>query len=104
MSNCDQESIRRQWGAMSKRTMPFTSFTIVSSKSEHRFHDRVIISNDCGLDIGPSLNGLGQSQQKITILSEDEASELERKYLKDMLDSTAWLMEYGEKPHFFSVG
>jgi hypothetical protein len=104
IGNISQDDIELYWRKVSARMLPYTKFIIVPSNFESRFHDRVIITDSSGLDIGPSLNGLGKSRQKIAILSPEEARELEQKYLKDMLDSTAWLMDQGINPTVFFIG
>lgn len=104
MQAANLESVTRYWQEISTRIIPFTRFIIASDTSQNRFHDRVIISNNIGLDLGPSLNGLGKSQQKISILSQEDAKELEDKYLKKLLDLTVWLLEYKETPILFDVG
>ncbi len=98
------ESIRRYWQSISTRAMPFTIFTVIPVDSETRFHDRVVITDTGGLDLGGSLNGLGKSRQKIAVLSYEDSRELEEKYLRDMLDSTNWLMDKGVNPTVFTVG
>ena len=104
IGNISQDDIELYWRKVSARMLPDTKFIIVPSNFESRFHDRVIIADSSGLDIGSSLNGLGKSRQKIAILSPEEARELEQKYLKDMLDSTAWLMDQGINPTVFFIG
>ena len=88
-----ERKVERYWGNLTNSALPEIQLIIIPKKLEEKFHDRLIISSDSGLDIGPSLNGLGTSFQKITILSEEDAAEQERNYLSRMLDSGTWFMK-----------
>ena len=100
----DENTIKRYWQKVSNRTIPFIRFTIVSEKSEDKFHDRCIISDLAGLDVGPSLNGLGTSIQKITLLSKEDAEDLEKTYVNKMEDIKVWEREHKDLPKILYVG
>ena len=98
-----KSEVEQYWNGLTNRVLPRTLLMIIPKALEERFHDRLIISSDSGLDIGPSVSGLGTSFQKITILSEEDAKEQERDYLTRMLDSGTWFME-GVRPIVFCLG
>ena len=98
-----KNEVAQYWSNLTNRALPRTQVMIVPEACEERFHDRLITSSDSGLDIGPSLNGLGTSHQKITILSEEDAREQERSYLSRMLDGGTWFME-GIRPVILYLG
>jgi hypothetical protein len=98
-----ENAIEQYWGNLTNRMLPRTQVIIVPESLEERFHDRLIISSNSGLDIGPSINGLGTSYQKITVLSEEDAREQEQGYLSKMLYSGTWFME-GVRPVILFIG
>jgi hypothetical protein len=103
-----QESIKSQleymWKQYGKGSIPQLSLIIVPKNQEELFHDRVIISNERGLDLGQSLNGLGNKIGKITDLSYEDAKELESKYVDDMLNHNSWFINHDVQPIFVRVG
>ena len=88
---------------LTSRALPQVQLLIIPKKLEDRFHDRAIITTNGGLDVGPSLNGLGKSFQKITLLSEEDARELEVAYVDRMLNNATWFME-GTQPIVLFLG
>jgi len=89
-----REDLEYYWKhSLTSRSLPKAQLLVVPRKLEDRFHDRAIITADGGLDIGPSLRGLGRSFQKITVLSKDDAKELEVAYVDRMLNNATWFME-----------
>lgn len=99
-----KEDIVLYWNKISSQSIPITQFLIVPKDTDNAFHDRAIITFNKGIDLGQSLNGLGKSQGKITILQEEEAKELENIYLNSMLNQATWFMEHGVNPTVFIVG
>ena len=89
---------------MTSQAFPPTQILIVRTSFEDKFHDRAIISSHAGLDVGQSLNGLGKSRGKITVLSPEEAKELETTYLDSILNQATWFMQHGVNPTFLSLG
>lgn len=81
------------WRGLTSRALPNVQFLIVPRKLEDRFHDRAIITLHAGLDIGQSLNGLGKAHGKVTVLSEEDAKELEKAYVDEMLNNAAWFLQ-----------
>lgn len=104
--NADQvkQELELYWKKISSQSFPRTQFVIVPQKHEDKFHDRAIVSSKIGLDIGQSLNGLGKSRGKITILSEEDAKDLEKKYIDGMLDQATWFMKYDVTPVIILLG
>jgi hypothetical protein len=90
---CFRQDLERHWNRLTSRSLLDAQFLIVPRKLDDRFHDRAIITLHSGLDIGPSLNGLGKSFQKITILSEEDAKNLEQSYIDQLLNNATWFME-----------
>lgn len=98
------ESVKRYWDDnITGRSMPHTTIFVVPKTYENKFHDRVLVTKGHALNVGPSLNGLGTSRQIINILDSDEATELERKYVDDMLNTTEWITNTGEMPLIIQI-
>jgi len=93
------EELSRYWFQnVSTRDYPFIRILIVPTTYSNKFHDRVIITDNTGLDLGPSINGLGDSKQKIAILTQEEARTLDQQYVRNMLDTTNWLLDDNVNP------
>jgi len=88
-----KRDLELHWRALTSRALPNVQFLIVPRKLEDKFHDRAVITLHAGLDIGPSLNGLGKSHGKITPLSEEDAKDLEKTYVDEMLNNATWFLE-----------
>jgi hypothetical protein len=93
----------REWNQVSARPMPPIQLIAVPSRFESLFHDRVIVTAGAGLDMGPSLNGLGLKDGKITELDEVDAKDLETKYLDPLLNQATWFIERGATPLVISL-
>jgi len=93
--NPDQvkQGLELHWRRLTSRALPDVQFLIIPSKLEERFHDRAIVTSRAGLDIGQSLNGLGKAHGKITVLLEEDAKELEKTYVDEMLNNATWFLE-----------
>ncbi|HEY3389854.1 MAG TPA: hypothetical protein VGK38_09805 [Prolixibacteraceae bacterium] len=106
VNNCEElkKQITHQWDEISFRKIPSIILLVVPKTLDHKFHDRAIVTKGAGLDIGQSLNGIGRSFGKITILSEEDAQDLEKKYVDGMLNQPNWFMENGVYPVFISIG
>lgn len=99
-----KSELELHWDKITSQSFPRTQIIIVPKKHEDKFHDRAIISSNSGLDIGQSLNGLGKSRGKITILPEEDAKELESKYIDSMLDQATWFMNHDVSPVILRLG
>lgn len=99
-----QAQIEHIWDQYGKGKIPSMSLIIVPKSQEELFHDRVIISKNRGLDLGQSLNGLGNQIGKITDLPSEDAKELEIKYVDEMLNHNSWFINHDVKPMIFRVG
>lgn len=99
-----KQEIELSWQKLTSRKMPPIQLVIVPRKFEDKFHDRVILTADTGLDVGPSLNLIGESRQKVTLLSKDEATELERRYVDEMLSQATWFMQHSLSPTVVMLG
>ena len=93
-----RKQIQRYWQKETSLMMPKAVILIVPQRLEGKFHDRVVITEGSGLDMGQSLNGLGKAKGKISLLSPEEAQELERTYVEGLLSQATWFMEYGLTP------
>jgi len=98
-----KHSLELHWKELTSRAYPKVQFLIVPRQLEDRFHDRAIITLHAGLDIGQSLNGLGKSHGKITVLSEEEAKELGKTYVDEMLNNATWFL-HGVHPSILFLG
>ena len=58
---------------VSSREMPYTRILVVPEHYENALHDRVIVTQEAGIDLGCSLNTLGKSAVKMALLPKDEA-------------------------------
>ena len=95
----NSDDIQRYWHAnITPRQMPQSIFFVVPNTLEQRFHVRVILTKGGGLDVGPSINGLGRSHQKIYVLDEREAQDYENTYVRQMLEPTQWLIKAKHVP------
>jgi hypothetical protein len=89
---------------VSSRSIPYVRLMIVPKHHENALHDRVIISQDAGIDLGCSLNTLGNSAVKMALLPKEEAQELDSKYVQKLLDATNWLLNHDVDPVILVVG
>lgn len=99
-----RNNLRAVWREISSRSLPKAQFMVVPRRLEGKFHDRAIVSSRAGLNLGPSLNGLGKSRGIVTVLNEVETNELAATYFKPMLDSATWFMDHGISPTVFYLG
>jgi len=101
------EKIRQEllytWRRVGKGNIPSMTLLVVPAKLEKTFHDRAIVTEKSGLDIGPSLNGLGNEMQRITELEYNEAKELEIKYIDDMLHQGKWFVNHSVHPEYIII-
>lgn len=88
-----EHRLKTHWSELASRALPSLQVLIIPRRLESKFHDRAIITSRAGLDIGQSLNGIGKSRGKITVLSEEDARELESVYVDEMLSNATWFME-----------
>jgi len=98
----DQSEVLREftqrWRSISSRHIPSILLYIVPSSLEDLFHDRAIITNGAGLDLGQSLNGLGLKSGKVTELADTDSKELETKYFDQMLNQSNWFLQHNTAP------
>ena len=98
-----KEELERYWKSLTFQTIPQIQFMMIPKRLGDRFHDRAIVTMRAGLDIGQSLNGIGKSRGKITVLSEEDAKELESVYVNAMLSNATWFMN-GVRPTVLFLG
>ncbi len=98
-----QQELHHAWRRVGKGKIPSMTLLIVPTKLENTFHDRAIITKNSGLDIGPSLNGLGTKIQRITELDHNEAQELEVKYINPMLNQRNWYVNHSVSPIYITI-
>lgn len=98
-----ENEILESWRRLGKGNNPPMRFYIVPSKLRETFHDRAIVTDKCGLNVGPSLNGLGNQRQNITELEFNEAKELEKEYIDNMLSQVRWSTDYSILPKFIAI-
>ena len=99
-----QAQLEYTWKQYGKGDIPQMNFIIIPEKQTELFHDRVIISKEKGLDLGQSLNGLGNKIGKITDLPFEDAKELESKYVNAMLNFNTWFIDHNIQPMIIRVG
>ena len=103
----DLEKIKQEllqtWRRVGKGRIPSMILLIVPARLDKTFHDRAIVTNTCGLDVGPSLNGLGNEMQRITVLEQSESRELEAKYIDDMLSQGKWFLDHSIHPEYIVI-
>jgi hypothetical protein len=93
------DSLTRYWYEnVSFRCFPFIRILLVPDSYENKFHDRVIVTENTGLDLGPSLNTLGKNRIKIRELTIEDVREINEKYVNSMLNSFTWLIEDNVDP------
>jgi len=98
-----KNELLESWRRFGKGNCPPMTIFIVPSKLHETFHDRAIITDKCGLNIGPSLNSLGNKRQNLTELEFNEAKELEKKYIDDMFNQVKWITDYSINPEFIKI-
>jgi len=98
-----QQELIETWRSVGKGKIPSMTLLIVPAKLKNTFHDRAIITGKGGLDIGPSLNGLGNELQRITELGYNESKELEVKYIDDMLNQGKWFVNHSVHPQYLII-
>lgn len=98
-----QQELRQAWRKFGKGNIPAIALMVVPAKLEKTFHDRAIVTRGSGLNVGPSLNGLGNEIQRITELDASEAKELEVKYIDGMLNQGKWFMDHSVRPEFIML-
>ena len=91
------------WIEKSHQTPPPTLVvvhdSIYGSTDQDQFHDRYIVTKGSGLSIGTSLNGLGNKEFFVSVLTEDDASYVEFKYIDPKLN----LQEHFSKTVYFEI-
>jgi hypothetical protein len=92
------------WKQIGKGACPLINLILVPTSQEDQFHDRVIISKNRGLDLGQSLNGLGNKTGKITDLAYEDSKELESKYVDDMLNHNTWFINHDIQAMIIRIG
>ena len=97
------QEILQTWRRVGKGKIPSMTLLIVPAKLEKTFHDRAIVTNNSGLNVGPSLNGLGNEMQRITVLEPNDARELEVKYIDDMLSQGKWFVNHSIHPEYIII-
>lgn len=96
--------LEHSWNQLGKGNPPQMILIIVPEAHNELFHDRVIITKNKGLDLGQSLNGLGNRTGKITDLDYEDAKELETKYVDDMLNNNSWFLNRDVQPTIVKIG
>jgi len=98
-----RQELIQTWRKVGKGKIPPMTLLIVPEKLDRTFHDRAIVTNERGLDVGPSLNGLGNEVQRITELEYNEAKELETKYINIMLNNVEWILDHSIHPEYITI-
>lgn len=80
-----KSDVIRSWRKITDQELPDITIYVYKQLLEDKFHDRAILSASSAISIGQSLNGLGKSRGVINLLSDDEARELEDKYITPLL-------------------
>ena len=93
--------IKMNWKKYSSEALKNVLIIIVPEKSSDQFHDRALISETIGLNLGQSLNGLGKKTGTIKFLTEDETEEMKGEYLNPLLNNRTWFNR-GIKPIIIS--
>lgn len=96
--------LKLEWNKITSRRMPLMQILVVPKSLEGAFHDRVIITESAGLDLGQSLNGLGKKFGKVAILNEHESKDLEKSYVENMLNQANWFMNHQISPIILTLG
>jgi len=78
---------RDAWDRMSDQTPPETHIHIVGIRSsgESPMHDRYVVTQKAGLQLGTSLSGLGRKDTYIRPLDADQASGIEQRVIDPLL-------------------
>ena len=92
------------WSKNCSSKIPNLNFFIAPKKSINAFHDRVIITNGSGLDIGTSLNSFGKKAFNIKELNYDETKKLENEYADPLMNVSHWILEHGEPLKSIQIG
>lgn len=98
------QQFQQEWEWRTTQKLPSTSIIVVPKKAEDRFHDRAIVTKEAGLNLGPSLNGIGKSWGNITVLSKEDARDLEEGYIDTMLNYSSWFTQHDLTPIVLQLG
>jgi hypothetical protein len=99
-----KRALESYWLKITAQLLPATQLMIVPQKLEDKFHDRAIVTEGAGLQTGQSLNGLGHARGTLTILPREDARELEKTYIDEMLNQGTWFMENNISPSVIALG
>jgi hypothetical protein len=83
-----QSNFQSSWADISNQSPPATLIVIhgvIFDEEKDDFHDRYIITDKAGLSIGTSLNGLGNKEFFITILTPDDVRYVSDTYIDPKL-------------------
>ncbi len=83
-----RDLINRKWNEISSQAPPATFFVIHNSIYDDKdgFHDRYITTKDAGLSIGTSLNGFGNKEFFISVLTSDDVHYVNDTYINPKLN------------------
>ena len=103
----DPEEMKQEllysWKIIGKGKIPPMALLVVPTSLRHTFHDRALVTKSGGLDIGPSLNSLGNKLQKLTELDFKDAKDLEATYIENMLHQGKWFLDYSIRPKYIVI-
>jgi hypothetical protein len=74
---------KESWTGVSHHDPPWTQITVTGIKSggDSPVHSRYLVTAGAGLNLGTSINGLGEKHTDMRILSSAEASKVEREFI-----------------------
>jgi hypothetical protein len=95
-----EEAFKQAWTRRSCQDPPSTLVLIQDPESNDEYHDRYILSREVGLSVGTSLNGIGNREFAITVLTPEDVTYIQDNYVGPRTD----LQRRFSETTFFKLG